>query len=344
MSTGAAEGAHGSDGARLVVLAGPTASGKTALACALASLLGAEVISADSQQCYRGLDAGTAKPTAAELARARHHLLDVAWPEEQLDAAEFVRLAEGAIGEIHARGKRALVVGGTGLWLRALVRGLLDAPSADPAFRAGFRERVAREGLAPLHAELLEKDPEAARAILPGDRVRIERALEVLALGGTRLSELQRAHRFAGRRHRARVVFLDPPRPLLWERITARTHALFSPAPGGPPGSAPLLKETRALLARIETVPAAAKALRIIGYGEAAEALAQGCTPAALAAAEAACAARTRQYAKRQRTWFAKDAPALDATGAPIVLHGVEPATPTLLGEALRAWYEPAPR
>ena len=331
-------------GARIVLLVGPTASGKTALACELASLLGAEVISADSQQCYRGLDLGTAKPTAAELARARHHLLDVAWPEEQLDAAEFVRLAEAAIRDVHARGKRALIAGGTGLWLRALVRGLLDAPGADPAFRAAFRERVAREGLAPLHAELVAKDPEAAQAILPGDRVRIERALEVLALGGTRLSELQRAHRFAERRHHARVILLDPPRPLLWEQIAARTHALFAPAPGGPAESAPLLRETRALLSRIESVPAAAKALRIIGYGEAAEALAQGCTPEALGAAESACAARTRQYAKRQRTWFARDAPALDATAAPIVLHGVESSTPTLLGGTLRAWYEPAPR
>ena len=331
-------------GARVVLLAGPTASGKTALACELASLLGAEVISADSQQCYRGLDVGTAKPTAAEQARARHPLHDVAGPEEQLDAAAFVRLAEGALEGLAARGRPALIVGGTGLWLRALVRGLLDAPGADPGFRAAFRERAAREGLAPLHAELARLDPDAAQSILPGDRVRIERALEVLALGGTRLSALQRAHRFAERRHQARVIFLDPPRPLLWERIAARTHALFSPAPGEGPESAPLLRETRALLERIERVPAAAKALRIIGYGEAAAALAQGCTAGALAAAEAACAARTRRYAKRQRTWFAKDAPALDATGAPIVLHSVEPATPTLLGDELRAWYEPAPR
>jgi tRNA dimethylallyltransferase len=337
----------------IAVLCGPTASGKTSLACALAERLGAEVISADSQQCYRGLDAGTAKPTAEERALAPHHLLDVAWPEEQLDAAAFLGLADRAIAEVEARGKRALVVGGTGLWLRALVRGLLDAPGADPAFRAAFRARVEREGLPPLHAELARVDPDAASAILPGDRVRIERALEVLALGGTRLSQLQREHRFAERRHRARVVLLDPERPLLWERIAARTHALFTAGDEGGHASdratgdaarAPLISETRTLLERIERVPAAAKALRIIGYGEAAGAIAAGLTSDSLAAAETRVAARTRQYAKRQRTWFAKDAPSLDAGGTPIVLRSVEPGSVDTLSAELAAWYEGSPR
>ena len=125
---------------RLLVICGPTASGKTALAVEMAEKLGGEIVSADSQQCYRGLDAGTAKPTPEEQARARHHLLDVADPEEQLDAARFVQLADAAIAGIDARGKRAIVAGGTGLWIRALLRGLLDAPGASPEFRAALRE------------------------------------------------------------------------------------------------------------------------------------------------------------------------------------------------------------
>src|SRR5467141_2036315 len=111
---------------RLVTICGPTASGKTALAVELAEKLDAEIVSADSQQCYRGLDAGTAKPSPEERSRARHHLLDVADPEEQLDAARFVQLADAAIADISARGKRVIVAGGTGLWIRALLRGLLD--------------------------------------------------------------------------------------------------------------------------------------------------------------------------------------------------------------------------
>ncbi len=339
-------------GPRAVVIAGPTASGKTALACVLGPLLGAEVISADSQQCYRGLDVGTAKPSAEERAQVPHHLLDVADPEEQLDAAGFSRLAEQALGDLRARGRRALIVGGTGLWLRALVRGLLDAPGADPAFRAAFRERVEKEGLPALYAELRATDPDAAAAILPGDRVRIERALEVFASTGERLSVLQKAHRFSAQKLEVRVVLLAPPRALLFARIEARTRAMFAPAPGSAPQSAPLLKETLDLQERIARIPPAAKALRIMGYGEAAEALALGCTQEALLAARKACATRTRHYAKRQEAWFRKDAPALDALSSPLVLGAegplaLEAGLPTpraleTLRDTLTAWYESA--
>src|SRR2546430_5561913 len=137
---------------RVLTICGPTASGKTALAVELAEKLGAEIVSADSQQCYRGLDSGTAKPTPEERARAPHHLLDVADPEEQLDAARFVQLADAAIAEIAGRGKRVIVAGGTGLWIRALLRGLLDAPGASAEFRARFRDETEREGLPALHA------------------------------------------------------------------------------------------------------------------------------------------------------------------------------------------------
>jgi tRNA dimethylallyltransferase len=301
---------------RLLVICGPTASGKTALAVDLAERLGAEIVSADSQQCYRGLDAGTAKPTRQEQARARHHLLDVAEPEEQLDAKRFVQLADAAIADIAGRGKRAIIAGGTGLWIRALLRGLLDAPGPSPEFRAALREEFEKLGVPALHQRLGEVDPAAAGAIQANDRVRIERALEVHALSGRPLSELQREHRFAQTRYHARIWFLDPPRDVLRERIDARTRRMFAD------GS--LRKETEWLLSR-----GGGKALKIIGYGECAEAL----RTADWAAAEERTKARTRQYAKRQRTWFARDA------GAPLDW----PFDAVRLCEAAARWYEVAP-
>ena len=292
---------------RILVICGPTASGKTALAVELAEKLDAEIVSADSQQCYRGLDAGTAKPTRAEQARARHHLLDVADPEKQLDAAQFVKLADAAIAEIARRGKRVIVAGGTGLWIRALVQGLVDAPGASPELRAELRQR----GLSDLYAKLQEVDQMAAQRILPGDRVRIERALEVHALSGRPLSELQKEHRFAEARYEALTYFLDPPRALLRERIAARTRQLFE--------SGALRRETEWLLQR-----GATKALKIIGYGEMAEALKTG----DFETAERKVNARTRQYAKRQRSWFAKEA------------EGIWPLDAAGLCERARQWYE----
>jgi len=292
---------------RILVICGPTASGKTALAVDLAEKLDAEIVSADSQQCYRGLDAATAKPTRAEQARARHHLLDVADPEKQLDAAQFVKLADAAIAEIARRGKRVIVAGGTGLWIRALVQGLVDAPGASPELRAELRQR----GLSDLYAKLQEVDQVAAQRILPGDRVRIERALEVHALSGRPLSELQKEHRFAEARYEALTYFLDPPRALLHERIAARTRQLFE--------SGALRRETEWLLQR-----GATKALKIIGYGEMAEALKTG----DFETAERKVNARTRQYAKRQRSWFAKEA------------EGIWPLDAAGLCERARQWYE----
>lgn len=301
---------------RLLVICGPTASGKTALAVEMAEKLGGEIVSADSQQCYRGLDAGTAKPTPDEQARVRHHLLDVADPEEQLDAARFVQLADAAIAGIDARGKRAIVAGGTGLWIRALLRGLLDAPGASPEFRAALREEFDELGVPALHQRLQGIDPAAAAKILPNDRVRIERALEVHALSGRPLSELQREHRFAGARYQALIWFLDPPREVLRERIDARTRKMFA---GGS-----LRRETERLLER-----GATKALKIIGYGECADALRTGDWDLA----EERTKARTRRYAKRQRTWFGKDAgPPLDW-----------PFDAVRLCEVARRWYEGAP-
>ncbi|HEY2027832.1 MAG TPA: tRNA (adenosine(37)-N6)-dimethylallyltransferase MiaA [Myxococcales bacterium] len=279
---------------RLIVVVGPTASGKTSLAVELAQRLDAEIVSADSQQCYRGLDQGTAKPTAEEQAKARHHLLDVADPEEQLDAARFVELADAAIAGIARRGKAVIVAGGTGLWIRALLKGLVAAPKASPSFREQFRRDAHEHGVKAMHERLRSVDPRSAAAIRENDRVRIERALEVHALSGKALGELQREHGFRDARYEALTLRLDPPRELLHQRIEARTRKLFA--------SGALKAETEWLLQR-----GATKALKIIGYGECAEALRTG----DFEAAEARVNARTRQYAKRQRTWFAKEADAL---------------------------------
>lgn len=294
---------------RIVVICGPTASGKTALAVEMAERLDAEIVSADSQQCYRGLDAGTAKPTREEQQRARHHLLDVADPEEQLDAAQFVQLADAAVQDITARGKRVIVAGGTGLWIRALVKGLVDAPAASPE----LREELRRKPVSDLHAMLQQVDQASAQKILPADRVRIERALEVHALSGKRLSDLQRQHAFADARYDALTFFLDPPRALLNERIAQRTRKLF--VEGG------LRRETEWLLQRTAT-----KALKIIGYGEMAAALQTG----DFEKAEREVDARTRRYAKRQRSWFAKEA------------TGIWPIDAAALCERARQWYEGA--
>jgi tRNA dimethylallyltransferase len=280
--------------ARLLVIVGPTASGKTSLAVELAQRLDAEIVSADSQQCYRGLDAGTAKPTAEEQAQARHHLLDVADPEEQLDAARFIALADRAIDDIRSRGKHVIVAGGTGLWIQALVQGLVMAPAASPEFRAGFRSEAERVGIRAMHDRLKEVDPYAARRIMTNDRVRIERALEVHALSGRPLSELQREHQLQPPRYAWRTLRLDPPRQVLDERIQKRTRWLFE--------SGLLRRETEMILQR-----RADKALKIIGYRECAEALQTG----DWAAAEVKVNQRTRQYARRQQAWFARECAAL---------------------------------
>src|SRR5512140_3551971 len=211
---------------RIVVVAGPTASGKTALAIALAQRLGGEVVSADSQQIYRGLDVGTAKPTRAERASVPHHLLDVADPGETWDAARFVRLADEAITGIVARRALPLLVGGTGLYIRTLLHGLAEAPARDPGLRAELEAEAARLGRPALHARLAGVDPEAAARIRPNDLVRIIRALEIAASGTTQ-TELFRAHAFAPERYQATLLALAPPREELHQRIDARVEAMF---------------------------------------------------------------------------------------------------------------------
>ncbi len=194
----------------LTVIAGPTASGKSALALGLAGRLGAELVSADSQQVYRRFDIGTAKPTADELARVPHHLVSCVEPGDEFSAARFQRLADEAIADIHARGKRVVVVGGTGLYLRVLLRGVVEAPGSDEALRAQWTALAEREGNAALHAQLAKVDPASAARLPVGDRVRVIRALEIHALTGIAASTHRERHAFAEARYPAHAVGARP--------------------------------------------------------------------------------------------------------------------------------------
>lgn len=282
----------------LRVLVGPTGSGKTGLGVELALRAGSagvplEVVALDSMTVYRGLDVGTAKPTPAERRGVPHHLLDVADPEERFDLKAYLGLVEAALEGMEARGVQPLFVGGTGLYLAALLRGLFDGPPVDLELRARLEAAVARDGAEALRARLLEVDPEAHRRIHPGDLRRTIRALEVFEQTGTPLSRLQAQWRRERRprEERAHVAGLRLPTAELDRRIRARTEAML--AAGWP-------EEARALEARGALGPSAVQAL---GYGAAA-ALGRG--EADLAPTADEIALRTRQFARRQRTWFGR--------------------------------------
>lgn len=274
----------------MIAVVGPTAAGKTALALRIAEATGAEVVSCDSMQIYRGFDIGTAKPTAEERARVAHHLIDVVEADQPFSAARYVELADRAIEEAHARGHRALVVGGTGLYLRALRFGLVDAPARDEALRRRFLdEEAARPGI--LHLKLRAADPESAARLAPRDLVRIVRALEVHELTGVPLSRLHAAHARAPR-HPDRVLVLDPPDEALLSRIAVRVEIMVA---GG------LIDETRRLAARFGHT---ARPLAAVGYAEVLQYLDGRLRFEQLAAA---VVRSTRKYARRQRTWFKKE-------------------------------------
>jgi tRNA dimethylallyltransferase len=265
-------------------LTGPTASGKTAVGVALAERVGAEVVALDSMTLYRGMDIGTAKPTAEERRGVPHHLIDVLEPWESASVAEYRARAIEAVRDVESRGRRALFVGGTPLYLKALLRGLFEGPGADPGVRAALE---AEPGPA-LHARLAEVDPPTAARLHPNDRRRLVRALEVHALTGRPISALQAEHDRPARGLRA--FALERPRPELHDRIDRRVVAMFA---GG------LLDEARRLREGprpIHRVPAQAA-----GYAEAFDVL-DGRLPEPEAIARTQ--ARTRQLARRQATWF----------------------------------------
>jgi len=211
----------------LLVVVGPTAAGKTDLAVRLARAVDGEVVSADSMQVYRLFDVGTAKPTEVERRGVRHHLIDVVDPDEQFSAARFVELADEAIRQIQQRGRRAVVAGGTGLYIKALLHGLFEAPAPVPSIRQRHQQIRETQGVAQLHAMLRRVDPRAAARINEGDFVRISRALEVYEQLGRPISELHADHRFAGQRHAAVQLAVSPERVALRGRIDRRVDAMM---------------------------------------------------------------------------------------------------------------------
>jgi tRNA dimethylallyltransferase len=272
-------------------LLGPTASGKSALALALAAEFAAEIVSVDSAQVYRGMDIGTAKPSAAERARVPHHLIDIAEPTERYSAGRFRADALAAVQAILARGRIPLLVGGTMLYYRALASGLDELPAADPAIRAGIEAEARRRGWPALHAELARADPQAAARIAPRDAQRIQRALEVLRASGRPISRLRTGAApplpFALRG----FALIPADRAELHRRIAARFDAMLG---------AGLVEELRELRRRYDLDPSL-PSMRAVGYRQAWRYLEGEITAAELR--EQAIAA-TRQLARRQLTWL----------------------------------------
>ncbi|MEE8468300.1 MAG: tRNA (adenosine(37)-N6)-dimethylallyltransferase MiaA [Planctomycetota bacterium] len=278
------------DAGPLYFLVGPTACGKSAAALEICEQAGAELLSLDSMQVYRGLDVGTAKPSAADLRRVRHHLVDIADPGRRFDVQQFLEHAAAALVDVRDRGQGALFVGGTGLYLAALLRGMFQGPPVDEDLRARIEERAQRVGAAVLHAELAACDPAAAGRLHANDRRRVVRALEVFEQTGRPLSEWQAEwdQRPTQRERRARIVGLELSPADLDRRIALRVEAMLD---------AGWREEALALRAAGSLGPSAGQAL---GY---AEVLAWAAGELERTEAARLIALRTRQFARRQRTW-----------------------------------------
>jgi tRNA dimethylallyltransferase len=277
----------------VLAIVGPTATGKSALAMALAARLDGEIVNADALQVYRGFDIGTAKPGREERARVPHHLLDILEPHERYSAGEFARRAREAITEIQGRGRLPLVVGGSGLYLRALCDGLSPVPPGDPEVRQKLRERLEVEGLAPLKEELSRLDPVTAQRLGAGDTQRVLRALEVALVSGRPLSAWTAEQPFGTQGIATIRVGLTLPRSILYDQIAGRVTQMLE---------AGWLDEVAALLRR-ELSPAL-PAFQAIGYRQLVRYLG-GTVSLELAVAD--IVRETRRFAKRQETWFRKE-------------------------------------
>jgi tRNA dimethylallyltransferase len=301
---------------------GPTGAGKTELAADLVARLPLEIVSVDSAMVFRGMDIGTAKPAPDLLARAPHRLIDQIDPAESYSAGRFVADALAAMREIAARGRTPLLVGGTMLYFRALQSGLARLPAADASVRAIIEERAARVGWGALHAELARLDPEAAARIRPGDRQRIQRALEVIELTGRPISAQQQED-LRGARSGAdlRLVLAPADRAMLYERLAGRFEAMMRQG---------LLEEVRRLHARGD-LHAGLPAMRLIGYRQLWNHL-EGDASMEVAVQKAVIA--TRQLARRQLTWLRAEAGAewFDPCAA---------ETPEKVAERIASWLRP---
>jgi tRNA dimethylallyltransferase len=278
--------------ANLLVILGPTGSGKSHLGLKLAEEFDGEIVNCDSVQVYRQLDAGSAKTPMAERRGIPHHLIDVASVDEHFSAGDYQRLARQAVASIRARGKLPIVVGGTGFYLRALLEGLSPAPQRSEALR-GRLERIAQRRPQALHRLVAAKDPLAAARIHSHDRQKLIRALEIVVLSGEASSALQERPREALTGVRVVKLGLTPPRLLLNERLNKRCISMFEHG---------LIEEAGSLLAA--GYPANSKAMQSLGYKQAILVLTGGVSPIS---ALKECQLKTRQYAKRQLTWFRRE-------------------------------------
>jgi tRNA dimethylallyltransferase len=287
----------------LLVILGPTGSGKTALSLKLAEEFGGEIVSCDSVAVYRELEIGTAKPSTEDRNRVRHHLLDVASPAEEFTAGDYSRQARAAIADIRDRQRLPIVVGGTGLYLRALLQGLFEGPARSEQLRIRLRRRADQRTIVHLHRVLSRLDPEAAARIHPNDTPKLIRAIEVCLLAGERLTVMWDKGRDALTGYRILRIGLEPERNALYTRINARCEAMFAQG---------LIDETRRLLTAYQSPDAidesdsrpVARALASLGYKQAAQHIRGEISPKlALWAAQQA----HRNYAKRQLTWFRRE-------------------------------------
>jgi len=274
-------------------IVGPTGAGKSALAMEVAERSNCEIVNADSRQFYRGMDLGTAKPSAEDRARVPHHLIDVRDPDESLDMAEFAQLGRAAIADIAARGRNPLVVGGSGLYLRVIRGGIFRGPAASAEIRERLAKIAEEQGVPHLHQKLRDIDPEAANRIGVNDLYRIARALEVFELTGETISAHQARHRFADLGYDTFTVGVEVERAKLYEAIDARFDAMVA---------AGLVEEVRAL---VEAGYSPGKPpLSTIGYKQLAAYLRGEMT---LADAIALAKQESRRLAKRQLTWFRRE-------------------------------------
>jgi tRNA dimethylallyltransferase len=281
-------------GARLIVILGPTASGKSALGINLAERLGGEILVCDSTQVYRHFDIGTGKIPFSEQRGIPHHLVDLVEPHEIFTAGEYRRRALDVLGEVRLRGKLPIITAGTGLYLRALLEGLADAPERSEELRERLRKKAELHGPEHLHRVLARMDKEAASKIAPRDTQKIIRAIEIRNLAGKPVGEIHRSGRPGLKGYGIRKIGLQPLRDTLYAKINARVEAMITNG---------WMEEVQGLVAR--GVPAGAKPFQFIGYSDL-----RACLESSRSAKEDAIKRiqqSTRQFSKRQITWFRKE-------------------------------------
>ncbi|MCX5847713.1 MAG: tRNA (adenosine(37)-N6)-dimethylallyltransferase MiaA [Deltaproteobacteria bacterium] len=279
--------------ARLIIIVGPTAIGKTEVAISLAREWNGEIISADSMQVYRLMDIGTAKPSVEERTLVKHHLIDLVNPDAQFNAAMFIETAQKIIRELHSRRKPIFVVGGTGLYIKALLGGLFKGPDADEGLRKVYRHELKQFGKEYLYDKLKEKDKRAAATIDKNDVVRIIRALEVLELSGESIVEKQKAHKFSDNLYDCTRIGLTMDRSSLYKKIDQRTEKMIRDG---------LVDEVQGLLSM--GYRESLKPMQSLGYKHIIKYIKGSYT---LEDAVRIIKRDTRHYAKRQMTWFGAD-------------------------------------